>query len=203
MGGTGSGRRYQGGKNTTTDMRTLDVRYLQREGLLTKGRTSSLNWSRCGNVIASIQITAKADCVVLSYRYQKFGGDWQDMAYPVYLEKTNCNLGGQRVWFLCPAHGCGKRAAILYGGHIFACRNCQKLTYASTRESIDDRAARKADRIREKLRWEPGILNPNGSKPKGMHWKTYQRLTSQHDAYVHVSLVGIVRRLDILKDLWE
>lgn len=184
-------------------MRTLDVRYLQREGILTPGRTSNLDWSRCGNIIASIQIIAQADCVVLSYRYQKFGSDWQDMEYPIYFEKTNCNFGGQRIWFRCPAHGCGKRVAILYGGQIFACRHCHQLTYASTRESIDDRATRKADRIREKLGWEPGILNANGSKPKGMHWKTYQRLITQHDAYVDVSLVGIARRLGIMKKLLE
>jgi hypothetical protein len=200
MGGTGSGRRYQGGKNTTSDMRSLDVRYLQREGVLTPGRTSNLDWSRCGNTIASIQITAKADCVILSYRYQKFGGDWQDMNYSVYLEQTNCNLGGQRVWFRCPAHECGKRVAILYGGKIFACRHCYQLTYGSTREKRDDRASRKADRIREKLGWEVGILNPNGVKPKGMHWKTFHRLQLKHDLLVNQSLAGIVKRLRLFED---
>ena len=38
MGGMGSGRRYQGGKDTTSDMRPLDIRRLQRDGLLTPGR---------------------------------------------------------------------------------------------------------------------------------------------------------------------
>lgn len=52
MGGSGSGRRYQGGKYTTDDMRTLDVRHLQREGILTPGRISSLDWWRRGSVIA-------------------------------------------------------------------------------------------------------------------------------------------------------
>lgn len=195
MGGTGSGRRYQGGKNTTSYMRTLDVRYLQREGVLTPGRTSSLDWSRCASIIASIQITAKTDCVILRYRHQKFGGDWQDMEYPVYLENTSCHLGGQRVWFRCPAHGCGKRVAILYGGQIFACRYCHQLSYASTRESKDDRAARKADRIREKLGWGLGILNVNGTKSKGMHWKTFHRLQIKHNVLVNQALAGIVKRL--------
>ncbi len=200
MGGSGSGRHYQGGKKTTDDMRILDVRYLQREGILTPGRTSSLDWSRCGNVIASIQITAKANCVVLSYRYQKLDSDWQDIEYPIYLENTNCTLGGQRVWFRCPAQGCGKRVAILYGGQIFACRHCHQLTYASTREGIDDRAGRKADRIREKMGWALGILNANGTKPKGMHLKTFLRLTLKHDVLVNQSLVGIVKRFRMLED---
>lgn len=202
MGGIGSGRRYQGGKNTTSDMRTLDIRYLQREAMLAFGRTSSLDWSRCGRVVASIQIIAKSNCLILSYRYQKFGSEWQDMEYPIYFEKTNCNLGGQRIWFRCPVHGCGKRVAILYGGQVFACRHCHELNYASTREDVDDRAARKAGRIREKLGWEPGILNANGTKPKGMHWKTFHRLQIKHDVLANQSLAGIIKRLRLFEDGW-
>ncbi len=200
MGGTGSGHRYQSGKNTTNDMQALDIRYLQRQGLLTPGRTSSLTWSRCSTVFASIQITAHEDRIILEYRHQRHNGPWQDLNYPVYLEKTHCNLGGQRTWFLCPAQGCGKRMAILYGGKIFACRQCHQLAYESTREKRDDRASRKADRIREKLGWQAGILNPNGIKPKGMHWKTFHRLQLKHDVLVNQSLAGIVKRLRLFED---
>jgi len=143
MGGIGSGRRYQGGKHTTTDMRALDVRYLHRQGLLTPGRTSNLTWSRCGDIIASIQIVAQDKQLLLSYRYQRLNSEWENMDYPVNLEKTMCHLGGQRIWFRCPALGCGKRVAILYGGNVFACRHCHQLAYESTREKRDDRASRK------------------------------------------------------------
>ena len=64
--------------------------------------------------------------------------------------------------------------AILYGGGIFACRHCYRLAYPSQRANWDDRAARRADRIRDKPGWEPGILNGNGWKPKGMHWNTFE-----------------------------
>lgn len=90
--------------------------------------------------------------------------------------------------------GCGRRVAILYGGRIFACRNCHKLAYPSQREDDSDRAARRADRIRAKLGWEPGILNGTGWKPKGMHWDTFQQLNAQHDAFVQKSLVGIAAK---------
>ena len=50
-------------------------------------------------------------------------------------------------------------------------------------------------RIREKLRWKPGILNGNGWKPKGMHWNTFERLTAQHDAFVRDSLAGMAAKL--------
>jgi len=56
---------------------------------------------------------------------------------------------------------------------------------------------RRADRIREKLGWGPGILNDNGCKPKGMHWKTFERLTAQHDAFVQISLAGLAAYLNL------
>jgi hypothetical protein len=37
-------------------------------------------------------------------------------------------------------------------------------------------ASTRADKLRKRLGWEAGILNGDGGKPKGMHWKTYQRL---------------------------
>ena len=117
---------------------------------------------------------------------------------PVTLEWTPCNLGGRRLWFRCPARGCGRRVAILFGGSVFACRHCHKLAYASQRERGDYRDTRRADRIREKLQWEPGILNGDGYKPKGMHWRTYERLVVQHDAHVEESLAGMARRLGLV-----
>jgi hypothetical protein len=46
-------------------------------------------------------------------------------------------------------------------------------------------------------------LNGDGSKPKGMHWKTYQRLKSHHDALVQVSLHDIGRKLGFLHKLLD
>ncbi len=196
MGGFGSGR-WQHGKDTTSVMRALDVRRLQRDGLLTADRWFMWKWSCNGEEVASIQIRTEAGRVVLNYRCRNNGGEWQPMEYPVTLEWTPCNLGGRRAWFLCPARGCGRRVAILFGGAIFACRNCHKLAYACQRESADDRATRRADRLREKLKWEPGILNGDWDKPKGMHWRTYERLVAQHDAYADASLAGMAIRLGL------
>jgi hypothetical protein len=198
MGGMGSGRRYQGGKGTTSDMRALDVRRLQRDGLLTPGQAFGWNWTRNGEEVASIQVRTEVDRVILNYRSRSNGGDWQPMEYPVDLKWTGCNLGGRRVWFLCPAKGCGRRVAILFGGSIFACRHCHKLVYTCQRETDDDRAARRADRIRNRLGWEAGILNGEGNKPKGMHWRTFVRLKAEHDAYVRASLDGMAKRLGLV-----
>jgi hypothetical protein len=200
MGGRGSGRRWHfEAKDTTNDYRALDVRRLQREGLLAPGRAFGWNWLRNNETVASIQVRTEADRIILSYRHRSGEGEWKSEEYPVWLDWTPCTYGGRRAWFICPARGCGKRAAVLYGGGIFACRHCYRLAYLSQRESADDRAARRADRIRARLGWELGILNGSGWKPKGMHWKTFERLKAEHDALVEIALAGMARRLGLLQ----
>lgn len=186
------------GKECTDDMRRLDIRRLHRDGLLTPGRAFGWNWHRNGETVASINIRSEADRVILTYRARGNGGEWQPMEYPVYLEWTGLHFGGRMPWFLCPARGCGRRVAVLYGGRVFACRHCHQLTYRCTRETDDDRACRRADTLRDRLGWEPGILNGEGCKPKGMHWRTFERLSAAHNVYVARSLAGAMRRFKLL-----
>jgi len=152
-----------------------------------------------GKEVASISVRTEANRAILSYRRRSGDGDWKSEEYPVRLDWTACNYGGRRAWFLCPAHGCGRRLAILYGGATFACRHCHRLAYPSQQESIDDRAARRADRIRARLGWQPGILHGEGDKPKWMRWRTFERLQFEHAIHVGVSLRGTAKRLGILK----
>ena len=72
MGGWGSGR-GRSGKDTTSDYRALDVRRLQRDGLLTPGRSFGWNWTRDGETVASIERDAvanirKAQCGTRRFR---------------------------------------------------------------------------------------------------------------------------------------
>ena len=197
MGGMGSGR-HHGGRTTTNQMQSLDVRRLARDGLLTPGLSFGWNWTRNGETTASIQIRTETDRVILNYRRRDHAGEWQQMEYPVFLEWTDCSLGGRRAWFQCPAQGCGRRVAILYGGRMFACRHCHKLAYESQRETYDDRACRRADNIRMRLGWRPGIANPIGGKPKGMHWRTYSGLMTKYSAFAQTSWAGAAERLGLL-----
>ncbi len=197
MGVFGSGPR-RGSKNTTSDFRALDIRRLQRDGLLIPGRFFNWQWSINGEKIADINIRIEANNVILNYRSRRSGGEWQPIEYPVFLERTPCNLGGQRAWFLCPWRGCGRRVAILFGGSIFACRQCHELAYQCQRETDDDRAMRRAEKIRLRLGWEPGIANPEGSKPKGMHWRTFRALKADHDTFAEESWMGLAKRLGLM-----
>lgn len=198
MGGFGSGRRWHyGSHDTTNDYRIIDVRRWARLGVLRPGYWGGWQWTRSGAVIASIQVYVETDRVSLSYRHRSHGGEWIDENYPVRLDWTPCSFGGQRPWFRCPARGCGRRVAILYGGAIFACRHCYKLAYPSQRETWDDRALRRADRIRARFGWEPGILNRPGVKPKGMHWRTFMRLFNEYNANVDQVAAGIQLRFGV------
>ena len=142
-----------GGKRTTNDMYVLDIRKIARAGLLKPGCSFSWQWTRGGEKIASIGLRTETDRVVLNYRSRSDGDDWQDMNYPVYLAWSGCNYGGQRAWWLCPASGCRRRVAVLYGGKVYACRHCHKLAYQTQREQAHDRAGSRADTIRKRLGW--------------------------------------------------
>lgn len=192
-----SGRRSD--RACTDDMRTLDVRRLARAGVLVPGRAFSWRWTVGGEERATINCRAEADHVVLDYRSRTRGGEWEPLRYPVRLDWTACNYGGQRAWWLCPATGCGRRVAVLFGGRVFACRHCYRLAYACQREADDDRAFRRADALRSRLGWEPGIARGSGPKPKGMHWRTFWRLRAQHDAHANAAMAMTMQRLEKLE----
>jgi hypothetical protein len=195
MSGRGNGHRWRlDAADSTDDYRQIDVRTWQRGALLASGRTFTWHWTRNGETVALINVRARSDSVILSYRHRSADKDWKDANYPVQLDWTECNFGGRRAWFLCPASGCSRRVAILYGGALFACRHCYQLAYPSQREAAHDRAMRRAEKIRERLGWEPGILNRSGCKPKWMRWRTYERLSDEHKALVEESLATAVRR---------
>lgn len=192
MGGYGSGRRC--GRETTDDYRRLDVRELHRAGVLTSGWRGGWCWYQRGEKRAEISIEVFELSMVLRYSATS-GGERKDHDYAVGLTWTGCNYGGRRPWLSCPC--CGRRVAILYGGAVFACRHCRGLAYRVQRESDADRAIRQADAIRDRLRWAAGILNPDGWKPRGMHWRTFWRLKAEHDRLKGVGLGAWARQLGI------
>jgi len=200
MGGSESGRRWHySAKDTTETYRAIDVRWLKREGMLSPGANRRITWSRDGAVIAHINIRAEMGRVFLTYRYRSGGGgEWIDESYPVNLIATPCHIGGERDWFLCPARGCGPRVAVIYGGGIFVCRKCHQLAYRSQREVLADRAVRRLDRLRDRLGWSGGVLEGAGwGKPRGMHWRTYERLCNEYDALDDIMSCNFMARFGL------
>ena len=203
MGGSGSGNwwNHSGGRRTVESCRRLDVRRWQREGYLTPGRWFSWQWTVDGERVANIDVKSEDGKVILSFRYREGGGEWESVDEPVYLETSPGTYGGHRVWFLCPALGCGRRVAFLHlGGKIFACRHCYRLAYSSSREPTWDRLSRQADKIRTRLGWEAGMLNGEGLKPKWMRWSTYNRLTAKHEEFARHSMRAIGMKYGMFGD---
>jgi hypothetical protein len=52
-----------------------------------------------------------------------------------------------------------------------------------------------ADKIQGRLKWQVTILNPSGRKPKGMHFKTFNRLLKKHDVNVNKALIGHIKKI--------
>jgi hypothetical protein len=101
-------------------------------------------------------------------------------------------LGGERVWFACPVIHCGRRVAKLYGGKVFACRQCQQLAYPSQRETPFERYNRRAEKIMERLGWSNEDDQYLKGKPKGMHWQTYHRLLADLHRFEAASNIAFV-----------
>ena len=89
---------------------------------------------------------------------------------------TACNYGGYRNWFVCK---CGRRASVFYFSRYWQCRHCVGLPYQTQLIQPSDRLIQRANAIRKRLGWGGGVASPNGGRPKGMHHKTYDRLTHE------------------------
>ncbi len=182
MGGSGSGRWYRYGvKGTTHGLINLDVNYLKQNGNFDSNKFSYMTWSRDNEAICTINTRMEGSYLVLRYSRRARNGEWESADETVLLSYTSCNYGGQRPWFICPGvkNGvpCQRRVAKLYaaGGYLL-CRHCYNLAYDSQREALRHRLLYKAQDIRRRLGGSANMLAPFPWKPKGMHWKTYERL---------------------------
>lgn len=195
MGGYGSGRRYGwGGKTTTESQHDIDIRWLKQHGYLRMGAMGNLIWSNRGERTGLINYRMIEDGMLLNYRYRKNGGEWQSVEQTVLFDRTPCNYGGHRTWFLCPH--CRKRVAVLYGaGKLFLCRNCYGLTYGSQQEVRMDRLMRKARKIRHRLGAGDDLTIPIWQRPKGMHEQTFLRLRIKANSASVLSSKLMLQRL--------
>lgn len=147
----------------------FDIREVKRRGLLKPGESFSWSWSRDDERVGSIGARVEIDRVVLSYQRTSNGESKQ----------VHCNLWiapcaggfGARQMFLCPC--CAKRVAVVYfGGNAFACRRCLRLVYVSEGQDKVGRLWRKQQKIESRLI----DADTQYQKPKGMHWRTFERL---------------------------
>src|SRR5262249_47098584 len=97
------------------------------------------------------------------------------MRDPHRVDDHSAALWRPAMVFVCPRTG--HRAARLHlppGTYTFASRQAHQLAYPSQRETPPDRALSRAFALRRKL----GATGGTGAyiaKPKGMHWRTFER----------------------------
>jgi len=204
MGGYGSGRRSdQARKGIADHLFSIDVRAWKREGLLYPGLRRYWQWQVNSNTHISLNVQIDSDVICTAYCCNSGGeaSTWNHQT--VFLTATPCHYGGERVWFLCPSRGCGKRVAILYLTNVLACRDCLNLAYLSQRQPPDTRALNRVDKTRGKLGWKPGFLNGVEWKPQGMHWKTFGRLIRRYEEEVGVAKLRLLASMGIDYSPWN
>ena len=131
---------------------------------------SSLSAPRTGERIGSISYSVEGERLNLFYSLKA-----KPRIQTISLSTTPCTRGGSQPWFICPIRG--ERVAILYfRAERFACRQCQRLNYASTSESSDARAWRG-------LRKFEARVGPEYERPRFMRQPTYERILARIDRY--------------------
>jgi hypothetical protein len=145
--------------------------------------SGALIWSnvRTGEQIASIGYEASLENPEGAWVRLHYSANGQPADYRVRITSTPCHYGGRRWWWKCPQSG--HRIAKLYlppGATIFAARKVYRLAYRSQRVTALDRSHDRQRRLYRK----PGadydcFEQAIPPRPKGMHRKTYQRLTAE------------------------
>jgi hypothetical protein len=155
------------GRRTVEQTRSVDIRDLRKAAYL--GPPSG-NWLAARNRLfrQGIRLRHWNDAAI-SLDGQTLAVTW-----------VRWHFSGSRPFFLCR---CGRKVLQLFAprGHSWRCRQCYNLSYASRQVSLRYRLILKGQKVRERLGGDLGVANPFPSKPKGMHWRRYERLRTRHD----------------------
>lgn len=175
MGGPGSGR-LSGldRKMLVSETPCIDIRRWSRQDLLAPGMRFSCTWRVGDRHHLTLTVAATEDRLRLQHSVAEAAQ--LGASYDVGLDHTPTHFGAGRRWFLCPVAKCGRRVALLYARPVFCCRGCADLRYASQYEGPFERAIRRADKLRMRLDWRPGIAHGPEPKPPHMRWARFEKL---------------------------
>ena len=158
MGGNGSGNwyRWQGKKPTVEGSLTLAMKDFRK--WIKHSDKGTITWSGASGGKSEIgYFVSQNDPVPVVTLHYRWGGA-EDIVFPVRLQTTPTQFGGQRWWFTCPlvvnGKPCNRRAGKLYlppGTRYFGCRICHNLTYRSSQE------AHQAERVFGRLGVDPEL----------------------------------------------
>ncbi len=195
MGGYGSGPWVRSAYPAAESCRRLDVVSFRARSLLHPGILVRTAWGwrdDDGELEASVELELDLRPGAPSYLIRYTAGSERARSTPIELRgallRTSPHYGGARWWWACP--GCQRRARVLYlppGSPVFACRRCHQLRHYSQAESRADRLLRKSRKLYHRAGSEDG-----GTtfiyKPKGLHWRTFDRLVDKAEAATLASM---------------
>jgi len=200
MGGFGSGRYAASSRDTIEDLRCVGIKGWAEREFIRQGhsfmhvwpgedgrpeawidvrieRVSSVHPALVGLLPAGSSVPDHLQAV-LEYRAGRAPADVRPITDAIALAQSNRGFAGQSWRFCCP--GCARRVADLYPcGDFFRCRKCCGLLYRSQRETRQARGLKKSARIKQQLGGTGEYSERVPERPKGMHWRTYQRLLDQ------------------------
>ncbi len=161
-------------RSTTGDLRRFAVHEIAAYGLKLRGASFGWHWSRDGKTQASIGASVQGGeysaTLVLDYTL-----NGSPVTQRIRLAASPCRFGGVRWLAICP--NTGRRVAHLYIGASGAfSRHAYGLAFDSQRECALDRSLRRRGKALAKLKTDDPMLTP---RPKGMHFRTYERLLEE------------------------
>jgi hypothetical protein len=173
--------------------RSIDVRWIQREGRLHAGKCFVFPWSRAGEPYGQAYVLVGDDVIFLVLvAPSDQGSKCSPVIGRMAITWTACHFGGRRPWFVCPH--CGRRSAVIYiAGEYVAYRRCLGLAYASQQEPVRQRGLCKGRKIRDRLGGSTNMAVAFPDRPKGMHRTTYKRLHAAHDQAADRCMAGLSR----------
>ncbi len=172
-------------KTRTSECLQIDMAYLNKHFDLEKEHSATMSWTGSFGKRDRVCIRIEPPGFIrLIYTITKKSGEKIDMNYRVYMDMTECNLGGIRYWFVCPI--CQRRCRVIYlppGGHRFTCRICNNLTYASTQEGYPRwKAIQEATFMLPK--WERQYFRARSDKKRQRLLKKMRRVESGLKAFI-------------------
>jgi len=177
--GSGNWLRWNN-KATIEDLLRVDIRYLKKKGYLNPYEFGTLGWSSGGELSGRINFFTSVNTIHLNYRIKIGQDDWQHISQLIQFDRTECNFGGERLWFICPE--CKRRVGLLCCSHIlFLCRHCCHVSYSSNQNGYVKNLINQKYKLGYRIFASYEFGSGRGKK-KGMHWKTFDRLYSRYIA---------------------
>jgi hypothetical protein len=152
-------------------------------------------WRSGGEISSSVRYAVTVDNDRYARLELKYSINGEPIEQTITLVSEPCRFGGFRWFAYCPRTS--QRVSKLYlppGSRRFLSRQAFRIHYRSQSETFVDRATRRQRKLLHRLGADYADALP---KPKGMHWRTYERLADEIERCENIWAVEAMRRFGI------